>query len=96
MRHIAGDRAIGRSVASTSLMGRLEIEKPTQPGVWYHKVDGEELGKMGELDLAPRKTNSPQTIYWFFGWGRSGTIYAGLRLVEIIHLGELESMMISD
>ena len=48
MRHVAGGRAIERSAASTSLMGRFETEILTQPenlgllmdlpGVWVDKV----------------------------------------------------------
>lgn len=61
MRHVAGGRAIERSAASTSVMGRFETEILTQPenlcllmdlpGVWVDKVHQRKLLKQIILDM---------------------------------------------
>ncbi len=61
MRHVAGGRAMERSAASTSVMGRFETEILTQPenlgllmdlpGVWVDKVHQRKLLKQIILDM---------------------------------------------
>ncbi|MCP4612819.1 MAG: IS1380 family transposase [Planctomycetes bacterium] len=77
MRHVAGGRAIERSAASTSLMGRFETEILTQsenlgflmdlPGVWVDKVHQRKLLKQIILDMdssvSPTYGNQEGTAY---------------------------------
>jgi len=77
MRHVAGGRAIERSAASTSLMGRFETEILTQsenlgflmdlPGVWINKVHQRKLLKQIILDMdssvSPTYGNQDGTAY---------------------------------
>ncbi len=77
MRHVAGGRAIERSAASTSLMGRFETEILTQsenlgllmdlPGVWIDKVHQRKLLKQIILDMdssvSPTYGNQEGTAY---------------------------------
>ena len=77
MRHVAGGRAIERSAASTSLMGRFETEILTQsenlgllmdlPGVWVDKVHQRKLLKQIILDMnssvSPTYGNQEGSVY---------------------------------
>ncbi len=77
MRHVAGGRAIERTAASTSLMGRFETEILTQsknlellmglPGKWVDKVHERKLLKQLILDMdssvSPTYGNQEGTAY---------------------------------
>ena len=77
MRHVAGGRAIERTAASTSLMGRFETEKLTQsknlellmglPGKWVDRVHQRKLLKQIILDMdssvSPTYGNQEGSVY---------------------------------
>jgi hypothetical protein len=74
MRHVAGGRAIERSAASTSLMGRFETEILTQsenlgllmdlPDVWIDKVHQRKLLKHIILDMDSSVSPTYGSTFW--------------------------------